>query len=123
VKRGYFFPTWFSNPASSMAVRLPNITGGQHPREKVALLEMHDVGGTHREWDRPSPIPPAMIGMTTNSSVSLAPSPSAVPTPVPTAIAAIEPVASGTTILKNPRMSTFRSIPRILPTITAAMNR
>ena len=71
----------------------------------------------------PSPTPPAMIGATTMKSVWLNPSPSAVPTAQPTAKAAIEPATIGKNIFAKPAISARRSMPRIEPTMTTAMNR
>ena len=64
-----------------------------------------------------------MTGTTIISSVWRAPSPSAVPTAVPTSSAATEPAAIGTNNFKNPLIRMWRSMLRMLPTITAAMNR
>jgi hypothetical protein len=47
--------------------------------------------------------------------------PSATPTNVPTAPATTEPNQSGTKIFKKPLIRTCRSMPKILPTITAAI--
>ena len=51
------------------------------------------------------------------------PTSTAVPTTVPTAPARTEPTPMGTKIFRKPRISTWRSMPKMLPTMIAAMNR
>ena len=45
------------------------------------------------------------------------------PTAVPTKAATAEPTASGTNIFKKPFTRTWRSIPKMLPTMMHAINR